>query len=861
MFRHSSLCLGAKFIDIDSPGALVPKREIVRQTPELLAPLTSLEFLENSSILLTSDQYCQIASDLHSLSKIEQALPQAADVDGSEFLFVAEKPMAQMEVGDADALIRWAGAIGDAEFCLLEPTLPDGSLFPSAQAMLLQLAKDKAPAKSVEHYPTVDSQQKRFEALGWPDARARSWWHAWSDPLCMSPKQRKALDKVEDFDDWEEFVHFASHHCVLHARTAALLPEPPSQDSLTEETGLPGFPTKTVDVTFSPSITTKSVSPRRSGAPMVLQTILGQNVVANMFGQGPDGQLRSCDLYSNSNDPEAASGIVLPQGGPGARSCFTLTDLGDSGYLLAGGKGSHAAPFSDCWIFKKDTHQWVETHSLPLPLFRHSVERLGNSKLVLLAGGRLDFTTAHSNFLVFHPSLGWVRCSVKGTLQPPALYGCFLSCTGPIQRNPSAFRGILAGGMTTDGVVFDETLEWVLDVSNITEPAITFEPITSRWPTQLLARYGAVSARAGDWVVVAGGVGTTGTLPASQEIVRFRACGERSEAYECLDFVHRLGPEARRPFFTGASIVALNSSEVAIIGGGTPCFSTESGWSRGLYSFHIQEPSVSDESTRKEAVWKYSRTLTVTNETPVTPHEIHSQRLSSNTAIPRMELKSAEHFESILRNGKPVVFENLKLGSCLTKWSLAYLADRVGPERKVNKLCRSVVHGKQGVASGSPANFLLLYQSHQVVVHESTDQAMDFLAKNFRYKTQTFQEFAGDVDDGKKLYLRALSADKPSGAPSILDVDFPIIASDFVLPPQLAFVNDKLFSSVLRISGPVNMWLHYDVSGVNPSVNQCAVLENVLVCVCVCECKRNASSVSLCGYMYKNSIASLTRTQ
>lgn len=94
---------------------------------------------------------------------------------------------------------------------------------------------------------------------------------------------------------------------------------------------------------------------------------------------------------------------------------------------------------------------------------------------------------------------------------------------------------------------------------------------------------------------------------------------------------------------------------------------------------------------------------------------------------------------------------------------------------------------------------------------------MDFLAKNFRYKTQTFQEFAGDVDNGKKLYLRALSADKPSGAPSILDVDFPMIASDFILPPQLAFVDDKLFSSVLRISGPVNMWLHYDVSGIYPS--------------------------------------------
>ncbi|CAK7264922.1 tRNA methyltransferase ppm2 [Sporothrix epigloea] len=128
---------------------------------------------------------------------------------------------------------------------------------------------------------------------------------------------------------------------------------------------------------------------------------------------------------------------------------------------------------------------------------------------------------------------------------------------------------------------------------------------------------------------------------------------------------------------------------------------------------------------------------------------------------------------------QPVVFEGLDLGPCLTLWGLPYLADRFGPERKI-------------------------------VVHDSTSQAMDFLAKNFRYATQTFKEFSDNVDAGKKLYLRALSTDSPSDTPARLDTDFPTISRDFILPPQLAFVQDRLFSSVLRVSGPVNMWLHYD---------------------------------------------------
>lgn len=90
---------------------------------------------------------------------------------------------------------------------------------------------------------------------------------------------------------------------------------------------------------------------------------------------------------------------------------------------------------------------------------------------------------------------------------------------------------------------------------------------------------------------------------------------------------------------------------------------------------------------------------------------------------------------------------------------------------------------------------------------------MDFNAKNFRYVTTEFGDFARRVELGDKLYLRALSHEKPSEKAAVLAEDFPGLASDFVLPEQLSLVKENLFSSVLRLSGPVNMWLHYDVSG------------------------------------------------
>ena len=89
---------------------------------------------------------------------------------------------------------------------------------------------------------------------------------------------------------------------------------------------------------------------------------------------------------------------------------------------------------------------------------------------------------------------------------------------------------------------------------------------------------------------------------------------------------------------------------------------------------------------------------------------------------------------------------------------------------------------------------------------------MDFTTKNFRYATAEFGDFARRVGQGDKLYLRALSQEKPSEKPALLADDFPTLAPDFVLPPQLSLVEENLFSSVLRVSGSGNMWLHYDVS-------------------------------------------------
>ena len=91
----------------------------------------------------------------------------------------------------------------------------------------------------------------------------------------------------------------------------------------------------------------------------------------------------------------------------------------------------------------------------------------------------------------------------------------------------------------------------------------------------------------------------------------------------------------------------------------------------------------------------------------------------------------------------------------------------------------------------------------QVVVHEATEQHMNFQTKNFSYCTKRFGDFVDQITAGSLQYLRSLATERPSEKAANLTVDFPELALDFKLPPQLESVTRNAHSSPLRISGDV----------------------------------------------------------
>lgn len=436
------------------------KRAMVLETPqlkELLGPSFEVSKSEQDLVLLKSEKYCQIGCDLRELEALHRVLETLVDLSNCPVLFVAEVSVTYMDRDSADNLLKWASSVGKAEFCLLEQLLPYGREHPFAQTMLKHFDKLKTPPRSVGHYPTVSDQHERFMSRGWSSVRIWDLWDAWCCGEFVNAQERIALDDVEPFDEWEEFMLFARHYFVLHA-SAAVNPE--AMNGATDKPIKDTTPRKEVEMHFS---TFTGNSKRRFGASATLQDAEGRNFGLDMMGLGANAREDSYDIYSL--DARASSPPVLPLTGPSPRMCFTITDLGSYGIILVGGRGSPASAFADCWLLKNDSDRnWQATWKLPISLYRHSALRLDGTSLVLVAGGKTNPSQISKDYFLFNPEKGWLQCKVAGET-PKASFGSIL-CNNHAPSFKGRFSGILCGGIEETGLVVEEKYEWTLDMAS-----------------------------------------------------------------------------------------------------------------------------------------------------------------------------------------------------------------------------------------------------------------------------------------------------------------------------------------------------------------------------------------------------------
>ncbi|KAI9798004.1 MAG: tRNA methyltransferase ppm2 [Candelina submexicana] len=803
--KYAQACHNVVFIDVDYGKLMAKKCEVILRTPELHELLSNISRAADQGVLLRSDHYLAVGCDLRHLRMLDDILAQELDMASSMILCTAEVSITYMDVGAADAVIGWASQFPDVRFCLLEQFLPAGSSHPFAKTMIRHFEKLQTPLRSIHNYRSLADQQDRFLTRGWPVPVVQSLWELWSSPSFLGPGERSALDNIEPFDEWEEFALFASHYVlllatksrgavgdnqeVIHRDVEQLHHDPWAPE------GSPSTAQKSntsVDSRFHRHLSSQDCRVRTSdqGAKRIPQPEsylhyhenlnrqgcrrfgaelpIGMRAVGHHGGLGLQARLNTTDIYSSHDT--GMDILNLPPNTVRPRMCHTITRLNGSDCLLVGGRTSPESPLADCWL--REGHDWQRIEDIPVPRYRHcafQLRTMDGDSAVLVFGGKGPAGKVLDDWLLWEKQKGWKQLPISGE-QPGSSFGASMIGIRDVE-------GLLLGGMTQDGIVRSGCWYWTikgpdLDTVSCQRLASNFDGRTCS--DRKLGRFGASLVSTSKGMSMIGGIGGEGALTQDQEILSINLkCPEIRFSKINLNLV---GP---RPLSIGCTVLN-HCGNAYILGGGAVCFSFGAHHNEGIWV--LEDSGTIMESPLRLVVKNITSTTSMqANSTQSTAGGgIRPQYGPAVSAVPKFHLESADHFHKILSAGRPVILKGLEIGPCTQTWTSEYLKEQVGVDR-------------------------------QVVVHSAITQFMNFQAKNFTYDKMGFGEFVDMAAKGKQLYLRSLALDQPSERPATLAQDFPAIAEDFGLPSTLAFVAENAHSSPLRISGPVSIWLHYDV--------------------------------------------------
>ncbi|KAI9821907.1 MAG: tRNA methyltransferase ppm2 [Pycnora praestabilis] len=740
------------------------KCEVISETQQIRDLLTNIEYPDTGdAVLLRSDQYLAIGCNLKDLQNLDETLVREIDMMNCLVLYTAEVSVTYMDVEASDALIKWASTFDNVRFCLLEQFLPCGPEHPFARTMIRHFEKLQTPLRSIHKYPSLSDQQNRFRDAGWHSTVAQDLWTLWSRPEFLTSKQRMILDETEPFDEWEELALFAAHYFVLVA-TKNTPPGKynqymPDTDSTVKQDDTRAVPTQCLRLNDEYRQHPKARARRRFGAVVKL----GKGVVGYHGGLGLQSRMATTDVYT-TNDLEQGDFSTPPQSLQ-ARMCHSITHLNDSECVLAGGRISPDHPLSDCWL--RRCGAWQRIDDLPVSRYRHCGVAVKPQKQkpggILIYGGKGCGGLVLGDWLYYDIETGrWLVVELHGICPPPR-FGASMAAT-------NSTEGVVIGGMGQDGVVLSDCWQWRIEAYKDGQDTLKLDfrsRSSEMYNRPYVGRFGAQLVWSESGLILIGGVILSQVLSQEYEILLLDPEDWTIQKIERIS-------NSPCPLLVGCSSIVADGGNLSIIGGGAVCFSFGTHWNEGTWTLHTPDKNLNTPlqlNTEADPSPGLGQQALGTSEND--PTNSMSSQLT-RVSIPRIRVDSATEFESVVTKGQPVILENIDFGPCTHLWTNDYLIKHV-------------------------------------VVHEATTEQMDFQNKNFSYVTKPFGDFLGAINEGRKLYLRSLASDKPAELPADLSRDYPELAGSFQLPPELATVAENAHSSPLRISGPVIMWLHYDV--------------------------------------------------
>lgn len=513
-------------LDFDYPDLLVNKVNMVRESSKILSLLGQEQETDKAlGVLFASENYKIVACDLKDENRYTRQLASLIEDKETVSIFIAEVSLAYMNPEHANPIIDISSKVKNSHFLILEQILPCGEYHPFAKKMLYHFSHLSSPLRCVQTYPTKEDQVNRFKQY-YPKAEIQDLFENWNS--FVDDGLKKQVAKIEEFDEWEEFIVFCQHYVVVHATNM-------NQLFFSQPTHLPQYEVET--------------AVQLSAAPLPELQLKFPGVCKvddEIFIFGGSEQTRTNNtltLSANEVLHRKVDGLL-----PNPRMCCSFTSVGNSAVMI-GGRGRPNEIYSDVFSYSND--KWEQLGCLRKERSRHSAVKVSSSH-ILVFGGVDEESFAFELLDILTGVLKLLR--TEGT-------AINYSSSGMVYDEDEG-TGYIIGGMADQNLptVNDTLYKFTLTGDTIAVSKVAQDAAFQRIGCQLHLRE--------QQLYIIGGASTAKCLGATDSILRYDLVLQR---LWLVPIAEQLWKD-HAPMLIGFTVV-INQELITLVGGGAVCYS------------------------------------------------------------------------------------------------------------------------------------------------------------------------------------------------------------------------------------------------------------------------------------------------